>query len=110
MRRRTSGLCVWCFDLLRLGGSDLRALAFEERKIKLEALLATASADRLRLSLSFDNGDVLLEAAARLNLEGIVSKKRSAPYVAGSRSGWIKVKTATWREANRERYKLFEKA
>jgi hypothetical protein len=30
--------------------------------------------------------------------------------VAGNRSGWIKVKTATWRAANRERYKLFEKA
>jgi hypothetical protein len=29
--------------------------------------------------------------------------------VAGGRSGWIKVKTAAWREANRERYKLFEK-
>jgi ATP-dependent DNA ligase len=44
-----------------------------------------------------------------MNLEGIVSKKRAAPYVAGV-SGWIKVKTRTWREANRERYRLFEKA
>jgi len=43
-------------------------------------------------------------------LEGIVGKKRMAPYPAGSRSGWIKVKTATWRAANRERYKLFERA
>ena len=24
MRRRTSGLCVWCFDLLMLGGRDLQ--------------------------------------------------------------------------------------
>jgi hypothetical protein len=30
--------------------------------------------------------------------------------VAGNNSGWIKVKTRAWREANRERYKLFEKA
>jgi ATP-dependent DNA ligase len=45
-----------------------------------------------------------------MGIEGIVSKKRSAPYVAGSNSGWTKVKTRTWREANRERYKLFEKA
>ena len=45
-----------------------------------------------------------------MNLEGIVSKKRTAPYLAGVRCGWIKVKTRAWREANRERYKLFEKA
>ena len=45
-----------------------------------------------------------------MGLEGIVSKKRTAPYVSGNRSGWIKVKTAAWREANRKRYKLFEKA
>jgi hypothetical protein len=32
------------------------------------------------------------------------------PGLMGSNSGWIKVKTRTWREANRERYKLFEKA
>jgi hypothetical protein len=30
--------------------------------------------------------------------------------VAGPACGWVKVKTKTWREANRERYKLFEKA
>ena len=36
-----------------------------------------------------------------LDLEGIVSKKRTAPYVAGSKSGWFKVKTTEWREANR---------
>ena len=39
MRRRTSGLCVWCFDLLMLGGRDLRSEALEQRKAKLEALL-----------------------------------------------------------------------
>jgi hypothetical protein len=32
-----------------------------------------------------------------------------APYVSGTNSGWIKVKTRTWREANGERYNLFEK-
>jgi ATP-dependent DNA ligase len=44
-----------------------------------------------------------------LGLEGIVSKKRSAPYVAGPNCGWVKVKTQPWRQANRERYKMFEK-
>jgi bifunctional non-homologous end joining protein LigD len=109
MRRYTHGLCIWCFDLLRIGGSDLRPEPCDERKGRLEKLLTKAADDRLRHPLCFDDGRVLLEAAARMNLEGIVSKKRAAPYVAGTNSGWIKVKTAAWREANRERYKLFEK-
>ena len=45
----------------------------------------------------------------RQELEGIVSKRRLGIYVAGPGSGWVKVKTAEWREANRERHKLFEK-
>ena len=32
----------------------------------------------------------------------------SAPYVAGPNCGWVKVKTQPWRQANRERYKMFE--
>jgi ATP-dependent DNA ligase len=35
-------------------------------------------------------------------LEGIVSKRKDAPYRSGVRSGWVKVKTSTWRAANRE--------
>jgi hypothetical protein len=81
----------------------------EERKQRLTALLSLANDERLKVSESFDDGEKLLEAAGRLNLEGIVSKKRSAPYVAGTNCGWVKVKTQTWRQANRERYKMFEK-
>jgi ATP-dependent DNA ligase len=45
----------------------------------------------------------LLEAAERLQLEGIVSKRRAAPYRSGECRDWVKVKMAAWREANRER-------
>jgi bifunctional non-homologous end joining protein LigD len=110
LRRRASGVCVWCFDLLALDEEDLRPLPLEKRKERLSTLLSQAGDERLRVSESFDDGEKLLEAAARMNLEGIVSKKRAAPYVAGVNCGWIKVKTREWREANRERYKLFEKA
>jgi Uncharacterized protein conserved in bacteria (DUF2188) len=51
-----------------------------------------------------------LHAAAQRGLEGIVSKKRAAPYVAGSRCDWIKVKTAEWRHANSRRGELFQKS
>ena len=45
----------------------------------------------------------LLEAAVKLGLEGIVSKRRDQPYRVRPNSGWVKVKTAAWREANRGR-------
>jgi hypothetical protein len=47
------------------------------------------------------------EHRAMILVVGIV---RSVPYVAGTNCGWVKVKTQTWRAANRERYKLFERA
>jgi ATP-dependent DNA ligase len=43
-------------------------------------------------------------------LEGVVSKRRDAPYRSGECRDWRKVKTMAWREANRERWRLFEKA
>jgi len=108
--QRASGVRVWCFDFLGLGGDDLRPLPLEQRKTRLAHLLSRFDDDRLKLSESFNDGEKLLVAAAEMNLEGIISKKRTAPYVAGVGCGWVKVKTQAWREANRERFKLFEKA
>jgi hypothetical protein len=33
-----------------------------------------------------------------MKLEGIVSKRRDAPYGPGKQCGWVKVKCATWRD------------
>jgi hypothetical protein len=50
-----------------------------------------------------------LEAAERHGLEGIVSKRQASAYRSGPSRDWLKVKTAAWREANRERWRMFEK-
>jgi ATP-dependent DNA ligase len=60
------------------------------------------------LSEVFDDPQALLAACEKHGLEGIVSKRRGDPYRSGPKSGWIKVKTAAWRAANQERYKLFQ--
>ena len=39
----------------------------------------------------------------------IVSKKATQSYVSGKNAGWIKVETAAWREANRDRYEMFQR-
>jgi ATP-dependent DNA ligase len=51
---------------------------------------------------AFHAGQALLGVAETHGLEGVVGKRRSAPYRSGE------VKTFAWGEANRERWRLFE--
>jgi bifunctional non-homologous end joining protein LigD len=82
---------VWAFDLLHHNGRDLRDPPQLERKARLEKVIIAASAERLHYSESFDDGFELLKGADRIRLEGIVSKRRDAPYRSGNQSDWIKV-------------------
>ena len=108
MRGAPHGCCAYCFDLMEFDGRSLVVAPLEERRYLLRKLLKRASIDELRLSEVFDDPIALLAACEKHRLEGIVSKRRGDPYRPGSKSGWIKVKTAAWREANRERHQLFE--
>ena len=103
------GCCAYCFDLLELDGDSLLATPLDERRFLLRRLMRRADRDTLRLSEVFDHPMALLAACEEHGLEGIVSKLREDRYRSGKNPGWIKVKTAAWREANRERHKLFEK-
>jgi bifunctional non-homologous end joining protein LigD len=102
-------IAVWAFDLLFHDGRDVRELALVERKDLLMVLVIGAGDSRLRLSDGFDDGAELLAAAERMGLEGVVSKRCDAPYRSGSQCGWIKTKTRAWREANKDRWQLFER-
>jgi ATP-dependent DNA ligase len=64
----------------------------------------------LHLVDTIDDGQKLLEAAEGHGLEGVVSKRRDTSYRSGECRDWVKVKTMAWREANRERWQLFERA
>jgi ATP-dependent DNA ligase len=88
--RRDCGLCMWAFDLLHHNGRDLRELPLIERKARLEKVIIAANAGWLHYSESFDDGFELLKAADSTKLEGIVSKRRDAPYHSGKQSDWIK--------------------
>ena len=88
-------------------GPELRPLP--KRWRKLERLVAKAVLAPLRFSEAFDDPAKLLGACTKHRLEGIVSKRTDRPYVSGATTSWIKVKCQAWREANRERFKLFEK-
>ena len=75
----------------------------------LRHLLIKADDHVLRFSETFTDPSKLLVAAERQGLEGIVSKLGHQPYHSGKNPGWIKVKCRAWREANRDRWELFQR-
>jgi ATP-dependent DNA ligase len=113
MRQRrpdTSRMSYFAFDLLRERNVDLRPLPLSERQRDLARLCNKGRkvVPYLRLVESFPGGPPLLEMCAHYQLEGIVSKRLSAPYTSGLSRSWVKIKCDGWRVANQFRHKMFE--
>jgi bifunctional non-homologous end joining protein LigD len=82
------------FDLLALDGQDLRAEPWQVRRETLASLLRGSKRNGgLRLSEHLDgDGAAIFRHACTMGLEGIVSKRRDAPYRSGRSPHWVKVK------------------
>ena len=93
---KTDDLIFYAFDLLFADDEDLRKLPLTERKARLHALLnGKRKRDEgvIRYVEHFETGgDAILQSACKLSLEGIVSKKASAPYRSGRSDSWTKAK------------------
>jgi DNA ligase 1 len=89
---------VRLYDILFDGEEDLRPLAWEERRARLEAFAPKLPADRFDVSTliegkSFDDLMELRLNARDASIEGLMLKRRDSPYVAGRRVGyWYKWK------------------
>jgi bifunctional non-homologous end joining protein LigD len=99
---KTDNLIFYAFDLLFAEGEDLRRLPLGERKARLKDLL-DASSPKTRRSIRYvehfeDDGEAVLASAKELSLEGIVSKKLSAPYRSGRSESWTKTKSREGQE------------
>src|SRR5262249_19261529 len=93
----TGPLVYFVFDLLWLDGEDLRERPLDERRELLQSLVSNAPPE-IQLSLRIDDPDSFLKVAARKGFEGIVAKRRGAPY-RGSRSrDWLKIKVLNEQE------------
>ncbi|HEX2674973.1 MAG TPA: DNA ligase D, partial [Polyangiaceae bacterium] len=94
-------LAYYAFDLLYLDGADLRPLPLIERKAKLKELLdrLPRSETTLRYSEHSRGGGARFFAeAAKLGLEGVVSKRADAPYRSGRGKDWQKSKSLARQE------------
>src|SRR2546426_2226337 len=97
--RRGNPPCFFAFDLLACDGKDLRTERLLDRKQELRRLLARAPADsRLKYTEYIDgHGMALFQRVFELDLEGIVAKQKSAPYVTErEHSTWYKIRNRAY--------------
>jgi len=96
---KTEKLMFFAFDLLFAEDMDLRRLPLRDRKARLKELLDEHKGKSIRYVEHFEvDGEAVMESAAKLQLEGIVSKKLAAPYHSGRTESWTKAKARAGQE------------
>jgi DNA ligase-1 len=91
---------VRLYDALMIGSEDVRPLPWTERRKRLETMMAKLPPHRFDLSSLIGAEDFAALAALRneareAEIEGVMLKRRDAPYVSGRRVGlWYKWKRA----------------
>src|SRR5437667_6089292 len=94
MFRRGNPPFFFAFDLLTCDGKDLRNERLLDRKQELRRLLARSPVTSpLKYTEYMDGcGTALFQRICELDLEGIVAKQKSAPYVTErEQSTWFKI-------------------
>jgi DNA ligase D-like protein (predicted ligase) len=93
MVSRPEDLVFMAFDLLHLNGRDMRALPLVERRAALVEVVGCHDPScRIQYSEHVEEGRSLFEAADRMGLEGIVSKRATSRYRSGPTTAWRKSK------------------
>ncbi|OEV08620.1 ATP-dependent DNA ligase [Streptomyces nanshensis] len=96
---RASGVAVtyYLFDLLRLEGTDVRALPLRTRKSLLRAALSFGGPLRFTTHRN-EGGQRLLDEACRRGWEGLIAKVAEGRYVTRRSPDWLKLKCAEGQE------------
>lgn len=80
------------FDLLAVNGKELLQVPLERRLAILREIARPD--DHFQVIEDFPSGKALFQVIAEQDMEGIVAKHRSSPYVPGEKLDyWLKVKT-----------------
>ena len=89
---------VRLYDALLVDGEDLRELSWEQRRKRLEKLVPQLDCDNFDISALIDAKHfaelaAIREGARDAAIEGLMLKRRDAPYIAGRKAGlWYKWK------------------
>jgi len=71
---------------------DLRKKPFAERKVSLRHALKRTRGGIQYVEHTEGDGQEMFEAACKVGLEGIVSKRLDAAYKSGKARSWLKIK------------------
>ena len=102
-RRRGREVVLYAFDLIEHDGDELRDLPLIERKRRLAKLIGRSK----RRAIQFvehlvGDGPTVFDHVCRMGLEGIVSKRKDAPYRSGPSKVWVKSKNPASDAVRRE--------
>jgi bifunctional non-homologous end joining protein LigD len=93
---KTGDLIFFAFDLMFAEEFDLRRSPLFERKARLKDMLEGRTRRKENLIRYLDHveagGEAVWQTACKMSLEGIISKKLSAPYQSGRSENWTKTK------------------
>lgn len=94
---RHHAIVFYAFDLLHLNGEDLTRLPLQERRSRLpDVVKGTGILVSEHLS---GTAKQVIDAVARIGLEGVIAKRKDSRYEPGERSGaWVKLKLDTQQE------------
>ncbi|HYC33794.1 MAG TPA: hypothetical protein VEB59_16005 [Gemmatimonadales bacterium] len=95
------------FDVLWVNGKDLRGLPLARRKRALHRLVWATSTALSQVFTIEERGRDLFAAAQRIDLEGIVAKRKDDPYA--SAAVWYKIRNPAYTQAE-GRWELFGRA
>jgi bifunctional non-homologous end joining protein LigD len=73
-------------------GENLRPLPLADRKKRLARLLGGRRLGIVLSEHTDEDGATIFQQGCKMGLEGIVSKRLSAPYRSGPSRDWLKVK------------------
>ena len=98
-RAKSDEVTYFVFDAPFFEGADLRPLPLSDRRGLLKAFFDGRDDDRVRFSDEFPGTpQAVLEAACQLGFEGVIVKRRDAPYVSTRSESWLKLKCSTRQE------------
>ena len=80
------------FDLLAKDGTDMRSMGLGGRLNVLDMIQHRLSTPRLQRSIRGNDPAVMMSLVESQSLEGLIAKRLEAPYRAGRRSDWLKIK------------------
>ncbi len=90
---KPESIVFYVFDVVYFDGLDLRALPLINRRTVLQSLFTSKDVPCIRLSQYFTApAQDLLKSACNLGLEGIILKRKDAPYVCSRTDNWLKLK------------------